>query len=191
MASTNDIILQQYDSNGNWIEKTATPSFELEVMGLDSSLNPTFKTMGISDISGLASQLSGKQPLLESGTNIKTINGSSLLGSGDIKVGGGSSSYTFSTGTSLTIDCSTIETFHTVTISSSGTFTLSNMEIGKVYEFLVKNSNSSTITVSLPTTNSVRPVSSIAIQNSYARSFSVVYDGTKQYWEISEMKIGA
>lgn len=31
---------------------------------------------------------SGKQPLLESGTNIKTVGGQSLLGSGDIAVGG-------------------------------------------------------------------------------------------------------
>ena len=33
-----------------------------------------------------------KQDILVSGTNIKTINGKSLLGSGDIEIGGGSSS---------------------------------------------------------------------------------------------------
>lgn len=38
--------------------------------------------------------LSNKQDTLVSGTNIKTINGTSLLGSGNIEVGGESSSYT-------------------------------------------------------------------------------------------------
>lgn len=37
------------------------------------------------------SDLNGKQPTLVSGTNIKTINGNSLLGSGDLTVGGGGS----------------------------------------------------------------------------------------------------
>ncbi len=36
-----------------------------------------------------SSQLSGKQSTLVSGTNIKTINGSSILGSGDLTVSGG------------------------------------------------------------------------------------------------------
>lgn len=36
--------------------------------------------------------LTGVQPTLESGTNIKTINGTSLLGSGDIEISGGGAS---------------------------------------------------------------------------------------------------
>lgn len=39
--------------------------------------------------SGIQSQLNAKQATLVSGTNIKTINGTSVLGSGDIVVGGG------------------------------------------------------------------------------------------------------
>ena len=35
-------------------------------------------------------QLDAKQPTLVSGTNIKTINGNSLLGAGDLAVSGGS-----------------------------------------------------------------------------------------------------
>ena len=38
----------------------------------------------------LLSKLSGKQDTLVSGTNIKTVNNQSLLGSGDITIGGGS-----------------------------------------------------------------------------------------------------
>jgi hypothetical protein len=39
-----------------------------------------------SDVTGLADALSGKQETLVSGTNIKTVNGGSLLGSGDLVV---------------------------------------------------------------------------------------------------------
>jgi hypothetical protein len=50
-------------------------------------------------IGGLTSdaqtQLTGKQATLVSGTNIKTINGASLLGSGDLVVSGGGGSGTF------------------------------------------------------------------------------------------------
>lgn len=42
-----------------------------------------------SDVEGLAAALAGKQDALVSGTNIKTVGGQSLLGSGDIPVGGG------------------------------------------------------------------------------------------------------
>ena len=38
--------------------------------------------------------LAGKQDVLVSGTNIKTINGTSILGSGDITISGGSSGVT-------------------------------------------------------------------------------------------------
>ena len=40
--------------------------------------------------SSIQTQLSGKQATLVSGTNIKTVNGASVLGSGDLVVGGGS-----------------------------------------------------------------------------------------------------
>ena len=43
----------------------------------------------ISDVAGLQTALDGKQDTLVSGTNIKTINGNSLLGSGDITISSG------------------------------------------------------------------------------------------------------
>ncbi|MBK9497427.1 MAG: hypothetical protein IPO08_23475 [Xanthomonadales bacterium] len=45
--------------------------------------------------------LSGKQATLVSGTNIKTVNGQSLLGSGDISISGGGSAVTLSGSTSV------------------------------------------------------------------------------------------
>jgi len=46
-------------------------------------------THATSDVTGLDTALSGKQATLVSGTNIKTVNGTTLLGSGDLVVSGG------------------------------------------------------------------------------------------------------
>ena len=53
-------------------------------------------------------ELSGKQDTLVSGTNIKTINNQSLLGSGNISIEGGGTSYT--AGEGISIQGSTIST---------------------------------------------------------------------------------
>lgn len=53
----------------------------------DSALQPG-DAIPQSDVTGLAASLAGKQEALVSGTNIKTINGTTLLGSGDLTVGG-------------------------------------------------------------------------------------------------------
>lgn len=52
----------------------------------------SFKAIGsvaIADISGLQTALDGKQATLVSSTNIKTVNGTSLLGSGDVTISAG------------------------------------------------------------------------------------------------------
>jgi hypothetical protein len=51
-------------------------------------------THATSDVTGLDTALSGKQATLVSGTNIKTINSTSILGSGNIVVSGGGSPLT-------------------------------------------------------------------------------------------------
>ncbi len=49
-------------------------------------------SQAISTVTGLQDLLNAKQEKLVSGTNLKTINGESILGSGDLAVGGGGSS---------------------------------------------------------------------------------------------------
>jgi hypothetical protein len=49
------------------------------------------------EVTGLVSDLAGKQATLVSGTNIRTINGTSLLGSGNIAVSGGGAADSFET----------------------------------------------------------------------------------------------
>ena len=56
--------------------------------------DPIFSAGAAADISSTdISNWNGKQAALVSGTNIKTVNGNSLLGSGNITISGGSSSY--------------------------------------------------------------------------------------------------
>jgi hypothetical protein len=60
-----------------------------DVTGLDFALAGkanTVHTHIIDDVSGLTAGLAGKQASLVSGTNIKTLNGTTLLGSGDLVV---------------------------------------------------------------------------------------------------------
>lgn len=50
----------------------------------------TITDLAISEVTGLQNALDGKQAELVSGTNIKTVNGVALLGSGNIVIDGGS-----------------------------------------------------------------------------------------------------
>ena len=88
-----------------------------------------------SDIVNLISDLAAKQDALVSGTNIKTINGNSILGSGDLVVSGGSSSewgqLSFSalgTVTSVSGGVDTLITFNT-TAGSGTTLTTSSVQV--------------------------------------------------------------
>lgn len=66
--------------NGTWIA----------VSGGTIDAAPTSGSSNAVSSGGTFTALSGKQPNLVSGTNIKTINGNSLLGSGDLVISGGS-----------------------------------------------------------------------------------------------------
>lgn len=59
----------------------------------------SISTISDTTITNLRSEASGKQALLVSGTNIKTINGSSVLGSGDLVVTGSGAAWGDITGT--------------------------------------------------------------------------------------------
>ena len=49
----------------------------------------TVDAVALANVTGLSAALAAKQATLVSATNIKTINGSSVLGSGDLAVSGG------------------------------------------------------------------------------------------------------
>ncbi len=87
-----------------------------------------------------------KQATLVSATNIKTINGSSILGSGNLVVG---SAYSASLISALDIDWSLSEIFYR-DISLSSTFTFSNLVEGKCISIILTNTSGLTLTVSFP-----------------------------------------
>jgi hypothetical protein len=56
--------------------------------GIPTTFAPATHTHTISDVTGLQSAIDAKQPNLVSATNIKTINGNSILGGGDLAISG-------------------------------------------------------------------------------------------------------
>ena len=56
-------------------------------MSLQSRITSLAQAVGV-DVKSLQTALTDKQTALTSGTNIKTVNGASLLGSGNLSVGG-------------------------------------------------------------------------------------------------------
>jgi hypothetical protein len=61
-----------------------------DVSGKPSTFTPSTHSHPTSEVTGLDAALSGKQTTLVSGTNLKTVGGASLLGSGDVPIAGGS-----------------------------------------------------------------------------------------------------
>ena len=107
------------DFDYEWTSAGGTPDWD-DVTGKPSTFAPSAHTHVISDTTGLQTALDGKQATLVSATNIKTVNGNSLLGSGDLSIssGGGSvTSVALSAPTGLTVSGSPV--------TSSGTLALS------------------------------------------------------------------
>lgn len=72
----------------SWAKQSSKPTYGADEILYDST-DPTsddVKTI----LDDMETSMSGKQPMLYSGTNIKTINNNSLLGSGNIDISGGS-----------------------------------------------------------------------------------------------------
>lgn len=61
----------------------------------DGDISYVGHTHAQADVTGLVADLAGKQSTLVSATNIKTVNGESLLGSGDLVVSGGATNLAY------------------------------------------------------------------------------------------------
>lgn len=96
------------------------------------------------------------QPLLQSGTNIKTINNISVLGSGNIDVSGGGSSctplVTIAQAATVTLDPYTLYTFGIVTIGMTISFNSAAVETGYVPEYSFKFIAGTGCSITLPST---------------------------------------
>lgn len=72
-------------TTGKTFNGTADVSWSLGEIGAAAASH----THVINDVTGLQTALDGKQSTLVSGTNIKTVNGNSILGAGDLTISGG------------------------------------------------------------------------------------------------------
>jgi hypothetical protein len=126
-----------------------TPSVTLNTLGaVGVGASPNFGTSGqalLSAGSTAAPAWGNVQAPLVSGTNIKTINGGSVLGSGDLAVGGGSwiflSSVTASNSATVDIETTFDSTYDTYVIvvngmrpSTDGAFSRAQLKIGGSYQ---------------------------------------------------------
>ena len=75
--------------SSTWGSIGGTLSNQTELQNALNAKANSSHTHSTAEVTGLDAALSGKQATLVSGTNIKTINGVSVLGSGDIIVSGG------------------------------------------------------------------------------------------------------
>lgn len=99
-----------------------------DITGKPTTFPPSSHTHVTSEVTGLDTALANKQDTLVSGTNIKTINGSSILGSGDLVVAGGSGGANLTTSvtsTSVTInsDSGTDATISAASATDAGVMT--------------------------------------------------------------------
>jgi hypothetical protein len=95
IAPSNDDIIQR--KLGAWVNRTpAQLKTDLSLTKSDVGLSNVDNTSDANKPVSTAQQtaLDAKQATLVSATNIKTINGSSILGSGDLVIGGGSDPFT-------------------------------------------------------------------------------------------------
>lgn len=113
---------------------------DFDPVGTDNSDNNAVNSL----YSGLASS---KQDALVSGTNIKTINGATILGSGDIVISGGAS-VTPATDTGTVIDLSNYNGtyYNMASPSSSLTYTYSGEVLGGNAKILINTASQPTIT---------------------------------------------
>lgn len=87
-----DMLKIVYDNNNNGKVDVAELAEAVPWAGVTSkpaTFPPQAHNHVISDVTNLQTSLDAKQATLVSGTNIKTVNGTSLLGSGNVSISGG------------------------------------------------------------------------------------------------------
>ena len=146
LAATASAVKSAYDL-ANSYKGTVTG---VKINGTTKS--PTSGTVDLGTVITSHQDISGKQDKLVSGTNIKTINGTSILGSGNITIsggssGGGSGAYAqVNHGTSDTTFTLTPNTFHVWDEVSALTLSLGDETAGVANEFVFQFTSGATPT---------------------------------------------
>lgn len=141
------------------------------------------------EVEALLDSVGNKQDNLVSGTNIKTINGESILGSGNIVISGGGSSGGSSAyaevnhGTSDTTFTLTPNTFHVWDEVANLTLTLGSEAAGVANEFLFQfTSGSEPTTLAIP--DDIKWTEELVIETNRIYQISILNGlGTVLSWE--------
>lgn len=133
----------------NWNSKTDNVGTVTGVKMNGTTNNPTNGVVDLGTVITAHQDISGKQDKLISGTNIKTINGKSVLGSGDITISGGASSSAYpevNHGTGDTTFTLTPNTFHVWDEVTSLTLNFGSGISGVANEYLFQFTSGPTAT---------------------------------------------
>lgn len=160
LAATASAVKAAYDLANNY-KGTVTG---VKING--TTKNPSSGVVDLGTVITSHQDISGKQDKLVSGTNIKTINGESILGSGDITISGGGSGGSgaypeVNHGTSDTTFTLTPNTFHVWDEVTSLTLTFGSETSGVANEYLFQFTSGSTAT-SLTLPNNIKWVNNNA-----------------------------
>lgn len=134
----------------------------------------------------LTSSISGKQDILISGTNIKTINGNSLLGSGNISTTGSNPFTQIGYGVGSVITNTTSITISASLLIPAGTLATNQFLMVRSKSIKTAGTGTSYLRMSINTTNSLVGSTQIGIAaaqtttSSYIQSFwrDIYFDGT-------------
>lgn len=144
ISSTAPTTGQVYQWNGtNWAPATISGGGGSVVDAINDGVTSSSPSQN-----AVFDALAGKQTSLVSGTNIKTINGNSILGSGDLAIAGGSggSSYKPYTNTtyasSINLNYDATSYLNVTGITGNLTFTASNNTNGKPFVVTLKKTGS-------------------------------------------------
>ena len=158
----------------SWAKASTKPSYTASEVGAV----PTSRTVNgkaLSSNINLDASDVGAQDALVSGTNIKTVNGNSLLGSGDLAIsGGGAKNVWYGT-------CSTgSNTNQKVATTTSGDFTLTT---GNIVSITFSNANGVSASLNVDSTGdvSIRMTSGSSVNALYwtaGETVTFVYNGT-------------
>ena len=187
-------VIRQGAAKGATALQSYTEQYKGTVTGVKingSTKNPSNGVVDIGTVITSHQDISGKQDKLVSGTNIKTINGTSILGSGDIVISssGGSSSGNgayaeVNHGTSDTTFTLTPNTFHVWDEVSSLDLSFGEETEGVANEFLFQfTSGSEPTTLILP--DSIKFNSDFTVEANKIYQISILNGfGTVMSWDI-------
>lgn len=174
--------------NPNYVEGGSEPKW-IKIPLTGSAVITPVQSTGQSEVDIMSQKavtdaLNTKQNTLVSGTNIKTINGQSLVGTGNITI---ESDATFNNGHNAVSSVAGIPVSKRLviaTISNNGSFTLASTPAdGREIHVIVHNTNSSDIEITMPSGSNYVKMSGDTLTvagNSYA-DINVISDGTNMY----------